>query len=129
DRLAMVWEHNLVRNRQRNVVGPANFLHWRDVQRSFEGLEAVSPRFTVTLTDGEPEILATQAVTEGFFPLLQTLPARGRTFAPDEIEAGTGAIIISDRVWRRRFNSAPDILDRTISVNGAPSRVVGVMPP
>ena len=50
DRLAIVWEHNLVRDRKSNVVGPANFVHWRELNRTFEGLAAVSPTLNVTLT-------------------------------------------------------------------------------
>ena len=42
DRLAIVWEHNLVRDRKSNVVGPANFIHWREMNSSFEDLAAVT---------------------------------------------------------------------------------------
>ncbi len=42
DRLAIVWEHNTVRDRKSNVVGPANFIHWREMNQVFEDLAAVS---------------------------------------------------------------------------------------
>ena len=42
DRLAIVWEHNIPRDRKNNVVAPANFLHWRDMNHTFEDLAAVS---------------------------------------------------------------------------------------
>ncbi len=38
DRLAIVWEHNTVRDRKSNVVGPANFIHWREMNQVFEDL-------------------------------------------------------------------------------------------
>src|SRR4029078_11899651 len=60
DRLATVWEHNIPRDRKNNVVAPANFLHWRDMNQTFEDLAAVSSAFSMTLTGkGEPEELQT----------------------------------------------------------------------
>ena len=50
DRLAIVWEHNIPRDRKNNVVAPANFLHWRDMNHTFEDLAAVSISFSMTLT-------------------------------------------------------------------------------
>ena len=61
--LVVVWEHNLPRNRPRNVISPANFLQWRERSRSFESLAAFSQN-RVTLTgSGEPQELATIIVT------------------------------------------------------------------
>ena len=49
--LVVIWEHNLPRNRPRNVISPANFLQWRERSQSFDGLAAFSPnRVTVTGT-------------------------------------------------------------------------------
>src|ERR671912_1196729 len=56
DRLAVVWEHNLPRDRKNNVVSPGNFIHWRELNHVFEDLAAVSMTMNVTLTgNGEPE--------------------------------------------------------------------------
>ena len=50
DRLAVVWEHNLPRDRKNNVVSPGNFIHWRELNQSFKELSAVSMTFRTTLT-------------------------------------------------------------------------------
>src|SRR3982751_6958011 len=50
DRLAIVWEHNLPRDRRNNVVSPGNFLHWRELNHTFQDLAAVSMTFRTTLT-------------------------------------------------------------------------------
>src|SRR5262245_30054114 len=47
DRLVMVWEHNIPRDRKNNVVAPANFLHWRELNQVFEDLAALSPTVNV----------------------------------------------------------------------------------
>ena len=50
ERLAVVWEHNLPRDRKNNVVSPGNFIHWREMNRVFEDIAAVGLTFNVTLT-------------------------------------------------------------------------------
>src|SRR5688500_8067362 len=130
DRLVMVWEHNLPRDRKNNVVGPANFLHWRDMNQSFEDMAAFSFTFTYTvLGDGDPEEIPSKIVTAAFFPVLGVQPALGRTFTPDEDKPGSRVLVMSDRLWRRRYNADPNILQRTVSVQGTPYTVLGVMPP
>jgi putative ABC transport system permease protein len=129
DRLAVIWEHNLPRDRKNNVGSPGNFIHWRETQRTFEDLAAVSMTFSSTLTgDGDPEQLPVQLVSAGFFPLLGVPAQIGRHFAPDEDRPNSQVVVISDRLWRRRFNADPNILKRPITINGTPTTVVGVMP-
>jgi predicted permease len=71
-------------------------------------------------------------VSPDFFTTLGTGPVIGRTF--DEAETITpvenhGAAILTDAYWRQRFNSDPHVLGRNIRVNGAPRKIVGVLPP
>ena len=62
DALVVMWEHNLPRNRPRNVISPANFLEWRERSRSFDGMAAFTQN-RVTLTGaGEPQELSTLIV-------------------------------------------------------------------
>ena len=70
-------------------------------------------------------------VTANYFSVLGVSAARGRVFAPDEDRVpGTGAVtVISDRYWQRQFNREPNVVGRTVSVNGVPITVVGVTPP
>jgi putative ABC transport system permease protein len=78
---------------------------------------------------GEPRQLRGLEVTPNFFTVLGVTPALGRTFL-----AGSGAIdddrsvVISDRLWRSALQSDPMILGRTITLDGLPRTVVGVMP-
>jgi putative ABC transport system permease protein len=130
DSLAIVWEHNTVRQRRSNVVGPANFIHWREMNQSFEDLAAVSMTYSVTITgDGEPEELQAQSISAGLFEILGVRPALGRGFSAAENVPGTTAVVISDRLWRRRFGSDRTILQRAIVSQGTPYTVIGVMPP
>ena len=130
DRLAVIWEHNIPRDRKNNVVSPGNFLHWRDMNRSFTDLAAVGLTLNVTVTgDGDPEEVAVQLVSSQLFPLLGVAPAIGRPFTAGEDRPNSRVAVISDRLWKRRFGGSPSILARPVSVGGVPTSVVGVMPP
>src|SRR5262245_43504022 len=85
DELAVLWEHNIPRDRKNNVISPGNFIHWREMQQTFVDLAAVGMTFTVTLTgNGDPEELPMQFVTASFFSLLGVKPTVGRPFTADE---------------------------------------------
>jgi putative ABC transport system permease protein len=128
-RLAVVWEHNLPRDRKNNVVSPGNFIHWREMNRTFEDLAAISMTFRTTLTgDGDPVELPVQYVSGTIFRILGVRPQIGRDFAPQDDAPNAFAVMISDRLWRQRFGADPNIVTRTIALNGRPNVVAGVMP-
>jgi putative ABC transport system permease protein len=78
---------------------------------------------------GDPERIVGRRVTHDFFPLFGVPPAHGRTFAPDDDQPGrTNVVVLSDRLWKRRFNSDAGIVGRPIRMNGEPFDVIGVMP-
>jgi len=130
DRLAVVWEYNMPRDRKTNVVSPGNFIHWRELNQSFKDLAAVSMTFRTTLTGaGDPTELPVQYISGTLFGILGVRPAIGRDFTPQEDAPGVGAVAISDRLWRNRFGSDPSIVNKTITLDGRPNLVVGVMAP
>jgi putative ABC transport system permease protein len=132
--LAVVWEHNIPRDEKNNVVSPGNFIHWREMQQSFEDLAAVSGSvglsFKVTLTgNGDPEDVGVQLASASLFTLLGVRPALGRPFTAEEDKPNSRVAVISDRLWRRRYGADPGILRKPITISGNPYTVVGVMPP
>ena len=129
-RLVVVWERNLAHGSKNNVTSPANFLHWREMNRVFEDLAMVSLTFRTTVTgDGAaPEELPVQYVTAALSPILGVPPQQGRLFAPPDDDPSAHVVIISDRLWKRRFGADPGIVNRAIQLNGRPQVVIGVMP-
>jgi putative ABC transport system permease protein len=129
-RLALVWERNIPRNKPDNVVSPGNYLHWREQAKSFDQLAGVSPNFRATLSGAgaEPEELPLQLVSGNFFPLLDVKPVLGRWLRPDEDKAPRTVIMISHRLWQRRFNGNPNVVNRSVLMNGEPVTITGVMP-
>ena len=127
--LVVVWEHNLPRNRPRNVISPANFLQWRARSRSFASLAAFSPN-RVTLTgSGEPQELATITVTSNIFDTLGVSPMLGRGFiAGEDAEGAARTMVLSHGAWLRQFGGDTSAVGRQVTINGEPVTVVGVMP-
>ena len=82
----------------------------------------------------EPGQMAERLISFGgtadFFPMLGVAPARGRVFNPEEFEPNAdNVVVLSDRFWARRFGSDPNIVGRTIQIDGRTVQIVGVMPP
>jgi putative ABC transport system permease protein len=130
-RVVMVWESHRLKEGKRNVISPANFIDWRDQARSFDEM-ATFVDLPMGLTGaGEPEEVPAQLATPNLFALLGVNAELGRTFMPEDLKAGElpNVAILSHGLWQRRFGGAPDVLGRTISLNGRPVTIVGVMPP
>lgn len=129
DRLVVIWEHNLPRNRPRNVINPLNFFGWRDRSHSFEGMGAFG-QGRVTLTgDGEPVELSTVSVSANLLDVIGVSPVLGRGFATGEDQdSGPRTMVLSHALWLRQFGGDASVLGRDLTVNGAPVTVIGVMP-
>jgi putative ABC transport system permease protein len=128
----------IISSAQQTETGVRTFSTWPPV--TYEGLR---PRVTtldslaaytsieVQLTGrGEPLQLPALGVSPNFFATLGVNPARGRAFltgaaAPDDDRAA----IVSDRLWRTSLEADPAIVGRSITVDGLPRTVVGVLPP
>jgi putative ABC transport system permease protein len=113
--------------------GSVSFLDvrdWRERTRAFSDIATVTQR-SLTLSDGdEPERFRGSTVTWNMFPMLGIQPLLGRQFRPEEdAPGGARVVLLSHGVWQRRYGGDPSIVGRTITVNGTPHTVVGVMPP
>jgi hypothetical protein len=130
DRLVNVWSAHLEQGRQRTVVSYPDFVDWREGLRGVEALAGVHNRsFTLSDTD-EPERVPGAAISAGLFSMLGISPALGRDFtAADDSPGAPPVVILSDELWRRRYNGDPAIVGRATTINGRPATFVGVLPP
>lgn len=128
DRLVRIWELKRKEGRRANVA-PQTFLEWRERQKSFESIAAYQFGNFVLSGPGEPERTLGLQVSAEFFQVLGIPPERGRSFfSGEDIEGQNRVAILSHGFWQRRFAGDPQIVGRSISVNGAATTVVGVMP-
>jgi putative ABC transport system permease protein len=109
----------------------ANFLDQREKNAVFEKMAAYNFVSRNLVEQGQmAERLLSLAGTADFFPLLGVAPAHGRVFTPEEFEPGAdNVIVLSDRFWTRRFGGDPNIVGRTVQLDGKTVMIVGVMPP
>jgi predicted permease len=96
---------------------------------SFESLAAYTQGEGNLASEEEPERVALANVTAVFFDALGVAPALGRVFAADEDVSPERVVILSHALWRRRFAEGDSAIGASISLNGRPFTVVGVMPP
>ena len=78
--------------------------------------------------EGEPERLQGFQVSANFFRVLGVAAARGRTFLAEEDRPGNNLVVISHDLWQRRFAGDPGRVERSILLNGALYKIIGVMP-
>jgi putative ABC transport system permease protein len=110
-------------------VSAPEYLDWEKQTRSYERIAAFNFA-NFNLTGGDmPERIQGATVTPSLFPLLGVSPIKGRVFNDTEFgEGNDGVVMISERLWRRRFNSDPQLVGTQLSVNGRSFTVVGIMP-
>ena len=113
--------------------GEPKFLFWREQSRSFEALACYSGFGGAggNLAGGtEAEYVRGVRVSEDFFRALGVYPALGRAFSREEdMPGGARVAILSDGLWRRSFGGDKGLVGGTVTLNGLPTTVVGVMPP
>ncbi|HEY7683601.1 MAG TPA: ABC transporter permease [Gemmatimonadales bacterium] len=127
DRLVHLWETHAG---GRSEASYPDFLDWRTERGVFAQLEGYNASdVTVARPDGG-EIRLGGRVTPGFFELLGTQPILGRSFRPEEdVPDGAPVVILSYGYWMEVFGGDRGVLDSTLTLDGRPSRVIGILPP
>jgi len=103
---------------------------FRDNQRSYATL-AVHSSGQIIMTGADPERIAYEEVSTQYLATLGVRVAHGGDF-PSELDVAGGAkrvVLISDALWQRRFNAAPDVVGKPLSLNNEPWEISGVLPP
>jgi len=112
-------------------MGTADFLAWRDHQQSFEQVAVFDGGGgSYSLSGmGTPERIPGVGVSANFFSVFGVAPLKGRGFNPGEdIPGAPPVVVISENFWRDHLNSDPDVLSRTLTLEGRQRAIVGVMP-
>jgi predicted permease len=112
--------------------GSVSYPNFRDWQRDNHTLAALAIHriysFVLTGT-GDAESIPSQFVSSDFFPMLGVRPVLGRLLAPGEDEiGGNSVVLVSAGFWARKFGSKPDVLGKTLTLDGRNFTIVGVLP-
>jgi putative ABC transport system permease protein len=111
------------------AVSPPNFMDWRNENVTFEALAGYQEDNLTLSTGDRPERVDAAAVAPELFDVLATRPLLGRTFTKDEARPGAAKVVaLSHALWQRRFGADPGLVGRSITLEGEPYAVVGIMP-
>jgi hypothetical protein len=107
-----------------------DFRDFQAATKTFSGLAAFS-QSTRTLADDNraAERVSASYVSANAFQVLGEKPTIGRDFVPDDDQPGAPAVVtLGSRIWTARYNAEPNVVGRTIRINGVPSTAIGIMP-
>ena len=125
DQLVMVWSRV---QGNRNGVAAGDFVEWRKQSTSFQDLNAWTGKSLNLATAEEPEKIQARAVTPGWLSMVGYDFELGRNFNDAEGVPGQDQVLIlSNRLWRQRFNADRKIVGQAVRVDGKPYTVVGVL--
>ena len=114
---------------QHSSIPYLNFLDWQKQSTAFSSVGAYLQDNMIVTGAGEPERVDGVKISANFFDLLGVKPLLGRSFRPEEDQVGAGPVaMIGDGLWHRKFASSPDVLGKSITVDGRDCTIVGVMP-
>ncbi len=140
DRLVLAWQTNpdwadhpssqLRAFAERFPLSIPTFFDWQEGRTGLEAFGLHAQRRWVLQTADGAEMVRGGMFTSGVFRALGVDPLMGRYLAPDDDVAGSPPVaVLSHASWRDRFGSDPEVLGRSLSLDGVPHAVVGVMPP
>jgi predicted permease len=126
-KLIMIYENSA--DFSRDTVSYPDFLDWRRENHSFTDMAAFRGNDFNFTGSGQAEHLRGELVSASLLPVLGVNPSLGRNFLPQEDQQGAGGVVmLTERLWKRRFGGEPNILGRTLTLDAKNYTVIGVLP-
>lgn len=130
ERLVTLWEQQLARGAEKNVVGPANFIAWREETTAFSGIAGLFTGAANLAGEGEPQRVKARYVTVGYFDVLGVPPLLGRLFVPEDTAGeGRSVVVLAHHLWQQRFGGRRDVVGSSLQLDGRDFEIVGVARP
>jgi putative ABC transport system permease protein len=128
DQLVMLWEQNPHRGWFENAISGDNFLDWQKQNQVFAGMVAFESNSFTIIGNQQAEEIAGERVSANLFSVLGVQPFRGRLFLPEENRQDKTAVVLSYGLWQQRYGGDPNVIGKTILLNGETYPVVGILP-
>jgi putative ABC transport system permease protein len=133
DRLVQIWHvppQSSFPGMTQFAVSAANFLDWQKQNSVFSEMALYSGGGYEITGQGKAEMIKAGRVTAGFFPVLGVQPILGRVFLAEEDQPGRNKeLILGYKTWQARYAADPNVVGRTVTLDGSPYVIVGVMGP
>lgn len=129
NRLVILWNRSPGLNITEDWFSPAQYLDIKNGHQGFEQVAiAIGGNYNLT-GEGEPERVGVMRGSSNLLPMLGVSAERGRLFVPDEDSPGAAATaVLTDGMWARRYGRDPEMIGKSITINGQPYEVVGILP-
>ena len=129
NRLVILWNRSPGLNITEDWFSPAQYLDIKNGHQGFEQVAiAIGGNYNLT-GEGAPERVGVTRVSSNLLPMLGVSAERGRLFVPDEDSPGAAATaVLTDGMWARRYGRDPEMIGKSITINGQPYEVVGILP-
>jgi predicted permease len=130
DRLVILWNRSPGLGITEDWFSTAQYFDIRTRHHGFDDLAiAIGANYNLT-GDSEPERIGTIRASSNLLPLLGATPAYGRLFGrDDDVPGNTGTAVLSHGTWMRRYGGDPGIIGRSLTLNGQPYQIIGVLAP
>jgi putative ABC transport system permease protein len=128
-RLVAVWE--TTQKTARSYVSPLNMIDFNARSRTLEKIAGFTPSvggMVMAGVDGNAETVSRQWTTSGIFDVLGVTPIAGRTFSAEDDAKRANVVVLSENLWRTRFNSDPSLIGKELRLDGMMFTVIGVVP-
>jgi putative ABC transport system permease protein len=103
---------------------------WQADNDVFDGMAGYNERAANLSGNGDPQRILMGRVTEHFLEVTGVRPIVGRSFLAGDFESGHEQVaLITHRLWRRQYGGSSDVIGRTLSLDGRPYTIIGVLPP
>jgi predicted permease len=111
-------------------MSPSNYFIYREEGRAWSDVGIYHGDSVSVTGAGDPEQVRALGVTDGVLPILAVTPLLGRTFTrADDLPGSPATVMVTHGYWQRRLSADPAVVGRTLTVDGKPREIVGVLPP
>ncbi|UCF32599.1 MAG: ABC transporter permease [Phycisphaerales bacterium] len=115
---------------QRGWISALDFLDWREQSESFSDMAIYSQSPLILTGQGEPEEVSIVEASANLLPTLGISTQIGRLHGVEEdAVSAERVLLLTDRLWQRKFGKSADVVGRTVSLNDIPHTIIGVLPP
>jgi len=128
DQLVMLWSQNPDRNPREGRTAYWNVEQWRRQSGSFAAMAFFDSASATLTTADRADKISVLRTSPDLFPLLGVQPSQGRVFTAREAEQRERLALISHRFWLSRFGGSLEAIGASIQLDGAPSRIIGILP-
>jgi predicted permease len=129
DRLVNIWSNAIGLDLPQFPLSPDIYYFFRGQTQSFEHMAIFDNRDANFTDQAKPESVPGRRTSWTYFDTFGIVPERGQTYgAVHDVEGAPLVVVISHRLWQRRFGSEPSAVGRGVEINGQPATILGVLP-